>query len=266
MTNDVERVELQALLGWYETAAAARLPEYDWRLVEIGDALCSVSSTEQSILVNRVLGLGSKAAPTLEQLTEIRELYREAGVSRFFLHVVPEIVGPDREELLTAAGYRRHRGWMKFTRGPGKVREPRTDLTVRPIEPEEASDFASIVAPAFDMSPACEPALVTLIENPHWHLFMSFAGERPAGTGALYMRDGIGYLDWASTHPDFRRRGGQSAILSARLHYAFDTGCKTIVTMTGEAVPEDPQHSYSNILRAGFSETYLRENWVPEDS
>ncbi len=29
--------------------------------------------------------------------------------------------------------------------------------------------------------------------------------------------------------------------------------------MTGEAVPEDPQHSYSNILRAGFSEAYLRE-------
>ena len=95
---------------------------------------------------------------------------------------------------------------------------------------------------------------------------MSFTGERPAGTGALYVRDGIGYLDWASTHPDFRRRGSQTAILSARLDHAFDAGCKTIVTMTGEAVPEDPQHSYSNILRAGFSEAYLRENWVPADS
>jgi len=264
--SDIEKIELQASRGWYEAVSAARLPDYDWRLVEIGDALCSVSSTEQSIMINRVLGLGSKAAPTLEQLTAIRELYREAGVSRFFLHVVPDFLGPDRKELLTAAGFRRHRGWMKFTRGPGEVREPRTDLTVRPIGPEEAADFASIVAPAFDMSPACEPALATLIDDPHWHLYMSFAGERPAGTGALYMRNGIGYLDWASTHPDFRRRGGQTAILSARLHHAFDAGCNTIVTMTGEAVPEDPQHSYSNILRAGFSEAYLRENWVPEDS
>ena len=266
MMSDVERVELQALLGWYQATTAARLSEYDWRLVEIGDALCSVSSTERSILVNRVLGLGSETAPTIEQLTEIRELYREAGVSRFFLHVVPELVGPDREELLTAAGYRRHRGWMKFTRGSGEVREPRTDLTVRLIGIEEVAEFASIVAPAFDMSPACEPALVTLIDDPHWHLYMSFTGERPAGTGALYVRDGIGYLDWASTHPDFRRRGSQTAILGARLHHAFDAGCKTVVTMTGEAVPDDSQHSYSNILRAGFSEAYLRENWVPADS
>ena len=264
--SDVEKVELQALLGWYDAAVAARLPEYDWRLVEIGDALCSVSSTEKSIMVNRVLGLGSKTAPTLEQLTEIRELYREAGVLRFFLHVVRELLGPDGQELLTAAGYRRHRGWMKFTRGPGEVREPRTDLLVRLIGAEDAADFATIVAPAFGMSSACEPALAALVDDPHWYVYMSFSGERPAGTGALYMRDGIGYLDWASTHPDFRCRGGQTAILSTRLHQAFDAGCRTIVTMTGEAVPDDPQHSYSNILRAGFSEAYLRENWVPVDS
>jgi GNAT superfamily N-acetyltransferase len=263
--RDVEEVELQALIGWHDVAVAAKLPEYDWRLVEIGDALCSVSSTEPSILVNRVLGLGSKATPTLEQLTEIRKFYGQAGVLRFFLHVVPEIVGPNGAELLTAAGYRRHRGWMKFTRGPGEVREPRTDLTIRPIDADKAADFASIVAPSFDMSPACELALATLVDDPRWHLFMSFAGNRPAGTGALFMYEGIGYLDWASTHPDFRRQGSQSAILSARLRCAFEAGCKTVVTMTGEAVPEDPQHSYSNILRAGFSEAYLRENWIPAD-
>jgi hypothetical protein len=28
-------------------------------------------------------------------------------------------------------------------------------------------------------------------------------------------------------------------------------------------VPGDPQHSYANILRAGFAETTLRPNWAP---
>jgi len=28
-------------------------------------------------------------------------------------------------------------------------------------------------------------------------------------------------------------------------------------------VPGDPQHSYANIKRCGFQETYLRENWQP---
>ena len=46
---------------------------------------------------------------------------------------------------------------------------------------------------------------------------------------------------------------------------AADMGCKNLYTMTGEAVPDDPQHSYSNILRAGFEEAYLRENWVPKN-
>jgi hypothetical protein len=35
--------------------------------------------------------------------------------------------------------------------------------------------------------------------------------------------------------------------------------------MTGEAVPGDPQHCYSNIMKRGFAETCLRENWIPED-
>ena len=225
-----------------------------------------MSATESSILVNRVLGIGSLARPTFEQLVEIQRLYRSFGVSRFFLHVVPQIMDPDTEELLTATGYRRHRGWMKFTRGPGDAGPVNTDLTVRQIGPDEAAGFAAIAAPAFDMTPACQPALAALVNDPYWHLYMSFDGTRPAGTGAVYIRGNAAYTDWAATHPDFRRRGSQTAILNARIKDASNAGCMTIVTMTGEAIPGDPQHSYSNILKRGFSEAYLRENWIPADS
>jgi GNAT superfamily N-acetyltransferase len=95
---------------------------------------------------------------------------------------------------------------------------------------------------------------------------MSFEGNRPAGTGGVYVRGDSAYLDWGATHPDFRRRGSQTAILNARVQFAFSMGCKMVVTMTGEAVPGDPQHSYSNILKTGFTEAYLRENWVPAAS
>jgi GNAT superfamily N-acetyltransferase len=141
---------------------------------------------------------------------------------------------------------------MKFTRGPGDADPVSTDLSIRRIGPDEAADFAAIVAPAFDMSPACLPALTALANDPDWHLY--------TGTGAIYIRDEMAYTDWAATHPDFRRRGSQTAILNARIRDASDAGCTTIVTMTGEAVPGDPQHSYNNILKKGFSEAYLREN------
>lgn len=260
-----EIIELQALLGWHGAVSQRDLPGYDWRMEQLGDALCSVSATEPSILINRVLGLGSNAAPSLEQLVDIRHLYHQAGVSRFFLHVVPQIMGPDLEELLTLAGYKRHRGWMKFKRGAAEISPVKTDLTVRRIGADEAADFAAIAAPAFDIGAASQIAIEALTDDPHWQLYMSFDGSRPAGTGAIYIRGKMAYTDWGATHLDFRQRGSQTAILNARIQAALDAGCNNIVTMTGEAVPGDPQHSYSNILKRGFSEAYLRENWIPAD-
>ncbi len=267
--QDVERtetIERAALVAWYRAASPLELPNYDWRLEEVDDALCSVSGTEPSILINRVLGLGIRSEPTAEQLEEIKRLYKDAGVSRFFLHVVPQLLTPDTERLLTDCGFTRYRGWMKFKRGATDVEPVECDLEVRRIGPDQAADFAAIVAPAFDMTDASQPVIAALANDPDWHLFMSFDGTRPAGTGAIYIKGSFAYTDWGATHPDFRRRGSQTANLSARISDALAGGCTTIVTVTGEAVPGDPQHSYNNILKRGFEEAYLRENWIPADS
>ena len=45
---------------------------------------------------------------------------------------------------------------------------------------------------------------------------------------------------------------------------AIELGCKRMFTETGEAVEGDPQHSYKNILKAGFTESVLRENYAPK--
>jgi GNAT superfamily N-acetyltransferase len=261
-----ETIERQAFGAWFDAFRTAELPDVDWSLVPVGDAVCSVSATEPSILVNRVFGLGSEDRPTLEQLIEIRELYLEAGIFRFFLHLPPEVSGPEVQALLGEAGYQRHRGWMKFSRRPGDVPAASTDLTVRRIFAEDAERFAGIVVPAFGLASTSTPVVATLADAGGWWLYMSFAGDEPAGTGALFMADGIGYLDWAATAPAFRRRGSQSAILGMALKDAFATGCERVVTMTGEAVPGDEQVSYGNILKAGFEEDYLRENWIPRGS
>lgn len=44
---------------------------------------------------------------------------------------------------------------------------------------------------------------------------------------------------------------------------ALDLGCREMYTCTGEAVPGDPQHSFKNIAKAGFTETYVRDNYAP---
>ncbi len=258
-----ERTETEALRAWYRAFLGAGIADYDWRLEQVGDALCSVSSSDPSILINRVMELGSDGPPGEGQLREIRRLYHESGVERFFLHVVPERKGPRTDEALIAAGYEKYRGWMKFVRGVGEVREASTDLDVRPVGMEHGAEFAAIAAPAFDMLPVSEPVVALLPGVAGQHAFMSFDGDRPAGTGVIFIHAESAALDWGATHPDFRRRGGQTAVLSARIRFGLEQGCSLICTMTGEAVPGDPQHSYSNIRKNGFEEAYLRENWVP---
>jgi hypothetical protein len=44
-----ETIERQALVAWFEAASQLELPGYDWRLEQVGDALCSVSASEPSM-------------------------------------------------------------------------------------------------------------------------------------------------------------------------------------------------------------------------
>ena len=102
-----------------------------------------------------------------------------------------------------------------------------------------------------------------LANDDRWYLFVSYEGDTPAGAGSLFIDGNVGWLEWGATDPNFRRRGSQAAIMAARLSLAAEQGCDYVFTETGEAVEGDPQHSYKNILKAGFEESVLRLNYAP---
>jgi hypothetical protein len=72
----------------------------------------------------------------------------------------------------------------------------------------------------------------------------------------------VAWLGLAGTVPELRRRGGQGAIMAARINEAIAAGCTAIGTETGERVMDRPSASYSNIVRFGFREAYVRPNLV----
>jgi GNAT superfamily N-acetyltransferase len=228
----------------------------------VGTALVSVASREPSILWNRAIGLGVESPARPEDLQRIRGIYEDAGVTRFFLHLHPQAKPTDLRDRMAEAGLEKARGWMKFERdaSPATVR---TDLRVERVGPEWAGDFGRIVAGAFDFTEAAGEALAALNGRPGWHRFMSFDGEEPAGTGVLFVSEGFGWLDMGATRPEFRGRHSQQAVLAARIRYARECACHALFTTTGEEVPDDPQISYANILKMGFREAYLRENYAP---
>jgi len=257
----IERAALETLHGAVEPAAARRLGLH---LERFGDALLSAASAVPGIVVNRTQGLGLDEPADRETVAAIVARYRALGVARYFVHLHPEALPAQLRSWLEDEGLEEARGWMKFVRDDdAPLPEARSDLEVRQIGGEHAEAFGRIAADGFGLGETGAPLVAALHRAPGWRLYMSFDGGAPAGTGALFVHRGAGWLDWAATAPEHRRRGSQTALLRRRLEDARRAGCRRLYTTTGEAVPGDPQHSYSNILRAGFREDYSRANLAP---
>jgi GNAT superfamily N-acetyltransferase len=260
-----ERIERIALEDLYDAADESLRARLGLRKEVLGTTLVSLAAGDpENILLNRAIGLGVETAAEPGEAARIAALYRAAGVTKFFIHLTPETSPADLAGDLEATALVRRRAWVKFLRNMDQPPpESPSSLGVREIGTEHAMDFAKIAAHGFDMAEIAAPLIAGLAGRPGWHLFMTFDGDRPAGTGALFVRDGMGWCDWAATDPEYRRRGGQGAVLAARIARAAELGCRLMATTTGEAVEGDPQHSYYNIEKAGFRTAYTRANYGP---
>ena len=256
--EDVERLAYADL-----AAAAVGLAPLNLRHAVVDGALILVAPGEPHFLINRVIGLGVAASARRETVARFVRDYRAAGIARYFVHVTDDARPAELRAWLAEEGLVPQRRWMKFVHGGGPVPEPRCNLEVRHVDRTHGEAFGRIVAAGFDMGDASIPALARLTERPKWWVFMAFAGGEPAATGALFVDGGVGWCDFGVTAPPFRRRGGQRALLAARIGAARALGCDLTATETGESVPGDPQHSYHNILWAGFREFGLRDNYAP---
>ena len=263
--NRIERIETAALADLHAAAGETLARDLGLRLEKVGTAWVSIAGAlpASAIVINRAVGLGVDAAESRETVERIVELYREAGVERYFVHLHPNARPADLRSWLEASGLVKARAWEKSVRERQSPPDVRTDLRVRKARPEDAKAFGRIIADAFDLGGSAAPWIGKLIGRPGWHVYMSFDGDTPAGTGTMFVRDGIAWLDWGATAPPFRRRGGQAAVLRRRILDALDLECRSMVTATGEEVEGDPQHSYNNIIRMGFRPHTLRDNYEP---
>lgn len=258
-----ERIEREALAELHRAAPKELRDRLGLRLELIGGATASLVPGVPSIVVNRVLGLGVEVPATEAGVEAIVDRYARAGVDDYYIHVQPHARPIELAEWLEDAGLVRRRGWMVFRRGMEPPPALESTLEVREVGPEHASEFGRIAAHAFDMGDEGAELLAGLPGRPGWHVGMTFDGDTPAGTGALFVHEGVGWGDWGATDPNFRRRGGQGVVLCHRIAQAAELGCRHLFTETGEAVEGDPQHSYGNIERTGFEAVHVRANYGP---
>ena len=155
-----------------------------------------------------------------------------------------------------------HDQWAKVYRPLTSPVTIPTELRIACIGRDLASTFATVACRAFGMPAHLQPWLAQSIGQPGWRHYLAFDQDVPVATGALFVRDQIGWLGLGSTLPSHRRRGAQGALMALRMQDAAHAGCDWIITETGEDRPEQPNPSFHNMMRTGFKVAYLRPNYI----
>jgi ribosomal protein S18 acetylase RimI-like enzyme len=96
------------------------------------------------------------------------------------------------------------------------------------------------------------------LEQPDWSLYLARVNGQPAAAATLYLHDRVGYLADATTHPSFRGRGLQLALLRRRINDASAKGCDFISSGAGLL-----SSSHRNMERAGMRVHFVCAKWTP---
>jgi hypothetical protein len=227
---------------------------FDLAVLELGGpAAFSIGAYPSVLLFNRVLGLDDDSRlPDLEAWFGGRRC-------TFAISVHP---GTDLEQALAARGYQRGPSFMKFRRGVNDPPEPETSLRIIRIDRAHADEYGAVVETLFSMGPPLNRWFAALCLRAGWACFGALDGNRLVGTGASYASGGLGWLGAAGTLPEARGRGGQSAILAARIRALADAGIRVLVTETVDREEGAPGPSFRNVVRAGFEEAYVQQWWT----
>lgn len=262
----LESIEFAACTDLYRAAPADIEASYDIEIRQFAEASClSCRNVDPAMIFRRVVGLGVGQAAS-EANTDAIVTHMRARGEPFAITLSAETRPAELSRWLEARGFERGYAWMKFSRACADLPEVSTDLDVRTVGQEHGLDFGQVVTAAFGLPAAIAPWIGQLPGRPGWVCAMAFAGDAPAAAGAAFVSGEYAWLGFGGTLASYRRHGAQGALLAHRLHEAAGQGAQVAVTETGERLPDLPSNSYRNILRAGFEERYLRQNFVSPEN
>lgn len=258
----LEDVEFAAIRDLYRAAPAEVRAAQAVELREIAGATCLTSrGIEPAAIFRRCVGLGIRRAADETELDEVLE-YMKTRTPSYVVPVAPQSLPEALPSWLEQRGFKRGYAWMKFCRACDAGPRANSDLEIRVIGRELGGEFGRVVAEGFGLPRSIVPWIGALAGRPHWVCVMAFAHAGAVAAGAVYLAGEHAWLGLGATLPSHRRLGAQTALLARRLSEAAARGAKIAVTETGERLPDKPSGSYRNILRAGFEEMYLRQNYM----
>ena len=268
MARRIERAEAQFIAKASEAAHRRRADGAGFVIPVAGGV---ASFAEAGSPYNKVAGLGFGGVPGPAAWDEIEWAYAALGapVQVELAHLADPAIGA----LLTGRGYRLtlfDNVLGLVLRGePERVTPP--GVEVRPSGEEEFEAWLDVVLEGFahpdTQGMPLHDELPREVIAGAGRDFAAAGGIRyialrdgvVAGGARLCMAEGVAQLAGATTAPEYRRRGVQAALLSARLADAAAAGCGIAVVTT---LPGSK--SQQNVQRQGFDLLYTRAALVKQ--
>lgn len=226
---------------------------------------------EEGSPLNKVAGLGFAGVPGADALDEVERAFFECGspVQVELSNLADQEIGV----LLTGRRYRlvSYENVLGLSLENASVPDMPSGVEVRPSGDEEFDVWLDVVVEGFAHPdaqgvPSHEEFPREILEKVVRDMaavgvtrYLATRSGVPAGGASVRLADGIAQLAGAATAPAHRRRGVQTALLSARLADAASAGCDIAVVTT-----QPGSKSQQNVQRAGFDLLYTRAILVKE--
>lgn len=260
-----ETIERQAFGEQFAHAPAGFAADLGLARLDVAGAMAIASKGAPRRMYNHVFSLGLEGAPDDATLERIEAFHRRAGAAAFVIAPPPSAAHDALAARLAARGHARGMRWLKLARRvgePPRVPAPR-GLGVRELATRaDAEAFGLLVVAGFPHAAGADALFASVPGRPRWRVFAAFDGATLVAGGALYVRDGVGWLGTAVTRESHRRRGAQTALIAARMTAARDAGAEWLTVETTDDTPERPNPSTHNLRRLGFEDAYARHEWL----
>jgi GNAT superfamily N-acetyltransferase len=210
--------------------------------------------------ITQTFGLGLFEESDAAALDAIESFFRERGAP--VVHEVSPLAGIVTVQLLCERGYRPVEFSSVMHRPVQRLDiEAQSSIRVRVTDPDEARLWAETSARGWtseypELRESIEQFGMLASARTNSVCFLAEFDGQPGAAGALTLHDGVALFAGAATVPELRGRGLQSALLAARMDYAFDRGDELAMMVTGVG-----GQSQRNAERIGFKIAYTRTKW-----
>lgn len=216
----------------------------------------------KALVLNRTFGFGVESVADEGTLERIEAGYLSLGVRSFAIELSSLVLTKNVNELLLNRGYVPFTRTVLMTRRPEISEEPAdgalTALSVRRARREESADWAAVCCEVFRFGGPMEELLNATFANEAWRHWIALVEGQTAGAAVSHSLNGVTWIGWVCTLPQYRGRGVQTALTRIQLDDAYRSGAEWVTLEAVGGSVGRPAQSLRNYGRAGFQTSHER--------